>query len=886
MTEVVVDNGQVFVSEETAIIATEAANRAKQWAEEAEQQANLSADDANLAHDWAVKMDGKVAGEDYSSKYYAQQAADVSVNGVIATGGTTKRSLQDHFGDILNVKDFGAKGDGVTNDSAAFNAAGADVYVPKGEYLIHNLDNINTIQGKGIIYCARTGQRFCADGAVMDKEEIIGYPFFGTGSDQIFTGANRTPQGFAYERDSNGIERLFISIVVDTNEPQQARIVEFRIVNGVMQTDNVAYSNPIHIGHAQGMGVTRERGEIYLWSMSPTDYSVSKIHWRGANTSDSDVQTITLLSSSGRYKYSTVITPTVSADGKYLIGLSKGQQLTYTVMAWDMNDLTVDKVKFAFDIRRTTPETNAIQGICADTKYIYAIEAGWYSKKSIVSKYTYSGNHCEDINMFSGLAPQAGNVISQIEAEGICCYGNSLLTLSKIYEQTLVDVVEWKGYNYACIKNATGIPPYDIAYWTRTTVAANKGTWDDTTSYTAGAIVKNVKVVNKVGDTGTPVYNWYGKNLISYSNTGNVLLPMLRGYNFTILAVTDTTYKKAFDITGSGNTYFYDLNYDATNYSSGWLSNVSNATSQRVVYRGGDSTNQTNTGFLALFGANDTTGDAVRIGKSSKKISIDKNNCLAINTSNDSGIAGQGIIFTRDGTTDKMGSIYSSGSTIHYTGQEYLSLEAIDSSNNIKSGVIIGSTSNTNLPYCAPAQTNFINLGTASRLWKEVFAANATINTSDERLKQDIEDIDERVFRAWEKVDFKQFRFIQAVNEKGENARIHFGVIAQRVKEAFESEGLDGFKYGLLCYDEWEDEYEDIEVTDKPAEYDEEGNVISPAEVHTEKKLVRAAGNAYGIRYCEALALECAYQRWKLEQMQKQLDKILNKDYSDNELTL
>jgi len=172
-----------------------------------------------------------------------------------------------------------------------------------------------------------------------------------------------------------------------------------------------------------------------------------------------------------------------------------------------------------------------------------------------------------------------------------------------------------------------------------------------------------------------------------------------------------------------------------------------------------------------------------------------------------------------------------------------------------------------------PSDDNNRLLGTSSYRWREIFCANATINTSDERQKQNIEDIDEAVFRAWSKVNFIQYKFKDVVEQKGENARIHFGVIAQRVKEAFESEGLDGFKYGLLCYDEWEDEYEDVEVIDKEAEYDEDGNEIVPAKTHTEKKLIQKAGNAYGIRYAEALALECAYQRHELKQLKAQLNK-------------
>ena len=127
-----------------------------------------------------------------------------------------------------------------------------------------------------------------------------------------------------------------------------------------------------------------------------------------------------------------------------------------------------------------------------------------------------------------------------------------------------------------------------------------------------------------------------------------------------------------------------------------------------------------------------------------------------------------------------------------------------------------------------------------------MYAVNGTIQTSDEREKQDVEPIPEAVFRAWAKVNFVQFRFKEAYAKKGENARIHCGLIAQQVKEAFESEGLDAFRYGLLCYDEWEDEYTDIHT--------EDGSISH--------ELVTKAGNRYGIRYEEALALECAYQRW------------------------
>lgn len=131
---------------------------------------------------------------------------------------------------------------------------------------------------------------------------------------------------------------------------------------------------------------------------------------------------------------------------------------------------------------------------------------------------------------------------------------------------------------------------------------------------------------------------------------------------------------------------------------------------------------------------------------------------------------------------------------------------------------------------------NSMALGTGAVRYSTVYAATGAINTSDEREKQDITDAreDEAAIRAIRKVKIKRFRWRGAVEDKGDGARLHFGVIAQEIKAAFESEGLDPFAYGLLCYDDWDDQYDD------------EGNVV------------RVAGNRYGVRMDELLALKMA----------------------------
>jgi len=155
--------------------------------------------------------------------------------------------------------------------------------------------------------------------------------------------------------------------------------------------------------------------------------------------------------------------------------------------------------------------------------------------------------------------------------------------------------------------------------------------------------------------------------------------------------------------------------------------------------------------------------------------------------------------------------------------------------------------SNTDTQTLRPRTDSTYSLGTASRRWTVVYANTATINTSDEREKEQIADIDEAVLRAWGRVNYQQFKFKDAVAQKGDGARWHVGLVAQRVKEAFESEGLDPFAYGILCYDEWGEQ----------EEKSEEG--VGIVQEH------QPAGSRYGIRYEEALALECAYLRSRLD---------------------
>ena len=132
-----------------------------------------------------------------------------------------------------------------------------------------------------------------------------------------------------------------------------------------------------------------------------------------------------------------------------------------------------------------------------------------------------------------------------------------------------------------------------------------------------------------------------------------------------------------------------------------------------------------------------------------------------------------------------------------------------------------------------PLGDDELGLGTSGRRYTNIYSVNGTIQTSDANKKTDIKPIDDKVLDAWGAVAFRQFRM------KNDDQAIHIGVIAQQVDEAFKSYGLDARDYGLFCDDK-----------------DEDGETI------------------LGIRYNEALALECAYQRRMIEKLTMRVDAL------------
>ena len=182
----------------------------------------------------------------------------------------------------------------------------------------------------------------------------------------------------------------------------------------------------------------------------------------------------------------------------------------------------------------------------------------------------------------------------------------------------------------------------------------------------------------------------------------------------------------------------------------------------------------------------------------------------------------------------------------------------------------ITSSGDMNISNCTvfyPASDNATYLGYANSRWKVVYAATGTINTSDSRLKNSIKDIDDKLLNAWENIEPKQYKFNDATESKGEQARFHTGYIAQDIEKACNDNNIDAARYGLFCYDSWEEEpeiTEDVEV--------EKDGVKT-----TEKRIVqqkREKGDMYALRYEEALVVECMYLRRCIARLTARIEEL------------
>jgi len=134
--------------------------------------------------------------------------------------------------------------------------------------------------------------------------------------------------------------------------------------------------------------------------------------------------------------------------------------------------------------------------------------------------------------------------------------------------------------------------------------------------------------------------------------------------------------------------------------------------------------------------------------------------------------------------------------------------------------------------------------------------------TSDQRLKQQISEIDDKLLDAWEDVNLVQFKYNDAVDQKKDKARLHTGYVVQQIDKACKYHNIDISAYGLYCHEEYPQETEEVEV--------EQADGTKTKET----KVIREANEHYSLRYTEVYAVECMYLRRCIKQLTARIEQL------------
>ena len=147
-----------------------------------------------------------------------------------------------------------------------------------------------------------------------------------------------------------------------------------------------------------------------------------------------------------------------------------------------------------------------------------------------------------------------------------------------------------------------------------------------------------------------------------------------------------------------------------------------------------------------------------------------------------------------------------------------------------------------------PSKDNTADIGASSYRFKQIYAANSTISTSDARLKENVNAIDEKYLDFLMTLNPITYKFKD--DENNEYYRMHCGLEAQEVEQALYDNGLNTLDFAGLIISPITKEVETGEFTEETLT-DEDGTV-QPIRIPITKTII--ADYRYGLRYEEFIA--------------------------------
>ena len=659
---------------------------------------------------------------------------------VTATGSTTSRSLKDRFADTVNVKDFGAVGDGVTNDTAAIQAAiakaesnsGGVVYFPDQYYILTSRIEIPsgvTLRGRG---CDEWEPIYPSRPKKWNGTNLI---FKGTGTKQVqFDGITSAQHGGGWREDPDNLgSYLKLTSFQNSNASGAAPATNRQFSVAVSNKEGARYIGVADLRIVNWSGVDGRSG-----------------HSDRNSTSLGDAWDIGLLLNNS--EYAIIDNVQVVGDWREFAHLEVATTIAESRSERNRRVRCKFQGRVGYGVR--APDRWSVSATTSSSATItWSSESYWQSTGSFRGSnnvtYSYTGtNRSGDNLVFTGVTPDPTGIFQIRHASS--GFGNTELQDCYVYG---LDHVSGNPASFFGLINSSALEA-------------------------SGFPLRGVKFINFKAHTSESVVSRL-HDCADFS----FVSPQFEGGGFMI--ASPVAVEATYAIAPAGET---------RNLVT--LSDIGIAAQDLRLFLPRSGLIQ----GLSVSPAEDLTGDLVI---TPTRDSQD----IVLQTKDDSA----GLYVRRSTGVDSVRVTNSGNFVIQNDGQlsfsggtGYLN---VDASQNFQ----IRNSTTTRIQLFGASGNwgagadNTQTFGTAGLRWSTFFAGNGAINTSDANEKQDIRSLTdaEKQVAIRLKSQIKAFRFKDAVEKKGDKARIHFGVIAQDVWAAFQAERLDGFSYGVLCHDTW-----------------------------------------------------------------------------------
>jgi hypothetical protein len=293
---------------------------------------------------------------------------------------------------IVNVKDFGAVGDGVTNDTAAFESAinaaeNGILLIPHGAYKI--TDHLFTFNVKKVIDVGTypSYMPFYPKDNFAGKVNDLLYPYPITFSAMSDTGySNISNQGICVKRENGIATELY---VFNNANDTVSEVVKFRrnIAADGYQTWEYVNSNYVNgLGHSDSQTVM----DGYIYALN---YNTNAIYKIDTETLQIVGNSITLDSGS--------FTKIFYDEVAQLFGafyIDNGYKLAF----YDNNFAkikTIDVADVNMEVMQNVCGYNGVLYVCGQ---YYNGEVGAYTYKNFIRCIDYLGNHLKTISVYNG----------------------------------------------------------------------------------------------------------------------------------------------------------------------------------------------------------------------------------------------------------------------------------------------------------------------------------------------------------------------------------------------------------------------------------------------------------------------------------------------------